>query len=290
MARGRLRVYLGAAPGVGKTHAMLEEGQRRAGRGADVVIGVLDATGRPLVETLADDWSGRRLEGQAALPSWTSRRCAARRPQVVLVDNLAHRVDEQTGRWDAVDELLADGIDVITTVNISNLESMGDIVATIIGSSPSETVPDSVVRAADQIELVDMSPEALASPARPRARLPTRPNRHRAGQSVSSGGARQTAPADPAVARRSGRGTARTTAWPTSPTRPAAFASGWSSPSAARVVTISCGARHGSPVARAPTWSACTSSVRAVARPRPRAPARLARRARRRLPRDHRRR
>jgi two-component system, OmpR family, sensor histidine kinase KdpD len=155
-------VYLGAAPGVGKTHAMLEEGQRRAGRGADVVIGVLDATGRPLVETLADTLERSPcLEGQGGVAELDVASLRQRRPQVVLVDNLAHRVDEQTGRWDAVDELLADGIDVITTVNISNLESMGDIVATIIGSSPSETVPDSVVRAADQIELVDMSPEAL---------------------------------------------------------------------------------------------------------------------------------
>jgi two-component system sensor histidine kinase KdpD len=162
MARGRFRVYLGAAPGVGKTHAMLEEGQRRAGRGADVVIGVLDATGRTLVETLADTLErSPTLEGQGGVAELDVASLRQRRPQVVLVDNLAHRVDEHTGRWDAVDELLADGIDVITTVNISNLESMGDVVATIIGSSPSETVPDSVVRAADQIELVDMSPEAL---------------------------------------------------------------------------------------------------------------------------------
>ncbi|MEY2522246.1 MAG: two-component system, OmpR family, sensor histidine kinase KdpD, partial [Ilumatobacteraceae bacterium] len=162
MARGRLRVYLGAAPGVGKTHAMLEEGQRRSGRGADVVIGVLDATGRPFVETLAETLErSPTLKGQGGVAELDVASLRQRRPQVVLVDNLAHRLDEHTGRWDAVEELLSDGIDVITTVNISNLESMGDIVATIIGSSPSETVPDSVVRAADQIELVDMSPEAL---------------------------------------------------------------------------------------------------------------------------------
>jgi two-component system sensor histidine kinase KdpD len=155
-------VYLGAAPGVGKTHAMLEEGQRRSGRGADVVIGVLDATGRPFVETLAETLErSPTLKGQGGVAELDVASLRQRRPQVVLVDNLAHRLDEHTGRWDAVEELLSDGIDVITTVNISNLESMGDIVATIIGSSPSETVPDSVVRAADQIELVDMSPEAL---------------------------------------------------------------------------------------------------------------------------------
>ena len=155
-------MYLGAAPGVGKSHAMVEEGLRRAGRGADVVIGILDDTGRESVEKLAacleraptkdgDDGSSE-LDVDALL---------ARGPKVVLVDSLAHRVDAQTGRWDAVEQLLAAGIDVITTVNISNLESMGDVVATITGSPSEETVPDSVVRAADQIELVDMSPEAL---------------------------------------------------------------------------------------------------------------------------------
>ena len=155
-------MYLGAAPGVGKTHAMLEEGQRRAGRGGDVVIGVLDVTGRPLVDTLAETLErSPTLDDRSGVAELDIESLRKRRPQVVLVDNLAHRVDEQTGRWDSVEELLAEGIDVITTVNISNLESMGDIVATIIGSPSSERVPDSVVRAADQIELVDMSPEAL---------------------------------------------------------------------------------------------------------------------------------
>ena len=155
-------MYLGAAPGVGKTHAMLEEGQRRAGRGADVVIGVLDITGRPLVDTLAETLErSPTLDGRGGVAELDVKSLRKRRPQVVLVDNLAHRIDEHIGRWDSVEELLADGIDVITTVNISNLESMGDVVATIIGSPTSETVPDSVVRSADQIELVDMSPEAL---------------------------------------------------------------------------------------------------------------------------------
>src|SRR3954451_20788644 len=162
MARGRLRVYLGAAPGVGKSHAMVEEGVRRADRGADGVIGILEVTGRQTVEalarclerapTLSGNDGGNELDLDALLE---------RRPKVVLVDNLAHRVDAHTGRWDAVEKLLGEGIDVITTVNISNLESMGDVVATIPASPADETVPDSVVRAADQIELVDMSPEAL---------------------------------------------------------------------------------------------------------------------------------
>ena len=174
MARGRLRVYLGAAPGVGKTHAMLEEGVRRAGRGAAVVIGVLDDTGRKGIATLAAGLEstpatqgpatqGLASDGRDRAAELDVKALRERRPEVVLVDDLAHRIDEHRGRWDDVEELLADGIDVITTVNISNLESMHDIVAAITGSPSSETVPDSVVRGADQIELVDMSPEALRS-------------------------------------------------------------------------------------------------------------------------------
>ena len=155
-------MYLGAAPGVGKTHAMLEEGIRRAGRGADVVVGILDDTGRHGISVLAAGLPHSPTtvghDGGAELDVTVLRQ---RHPKVVLVDNLAHRVDEHHGRWDEVEELLTDGIDVITTVNISNLESMGDIVASVTGTASAETVPDSVVSAADQIELVDMSPEAL---------------------------------------------------------------------------------------------------------------------------------
>jgi two-component system sensor histidine kinase KdpD len=160
-------VYLGAAPGVGKTHAMLEEGVRRASRGADVVIGLLDDTGRAgtgregIAVLAADLERAPTTQGPRGVPELDVDALRERRPHVVLVDDLAHRVDDQCGRWDAVEELLAEGIDVITTVNISNLESMGDIVAAITGAPSAETVPDSVVRAADQIELVDMSPEAL---------------------------------------------------------------------------------------------------------------------------------
>ena len=155
-------MYLGAAPGVGKTHAMLEEGVRRAGRGADVVVGILDDTGRHGISALAAGLPHEStLVGQDGGAELDVTVLLERHPKVVLVDNLAHRVDEGRGRWDDVEELLAHGIDVITTVNISNLESMGDVVASVTGSASAETVPDSVVRAADQIELVDMSPEAL---------------------------------------------------------------------------------------------------------------------------------
>ena len=155
-------MYLGAAPGVGKTHAMLEEGIRRAGRGADVVVGILDDTSRHGISALAAGLPHEStLVGHDGAAELDVSVLLQRHPKVVLVDNLAHRVDERHGRWDDVEELLADGIDVITTVNISNLESMGDVVSSVTGTASAETVPDSVVRAADQIELVDMSPEAL---------------------------------------------------------------------------------------------------------------------------------
>ena len=107
-------------------------------------------------------WSGHQTApGRDGVAELDTAALLQRHPQVVLVDDLAHRVNDQCGRWDAVEDLLAAGIDVITTVNISNLESMGDVVAAITGTAATETVPDSVVRGADQIELVDMSPEAL---------------------------------------------------------------------------------------------------------------------------------
>jgi two-component system sensor histidine kinase KdpD len=166
--RGRLRVYLGAAPGVGKTFKMLEEGHRRRERGTDVVVGFVEAHGRPLTEALMD--------GLEVLPRTTiSYRGAefsemdldavlARHPQVALVDELAHTNVpgcRNEKRWQDVDELLDAGVTVITTVNIQHLESLNDVVAEITGVPQRETVPDEVVRRADQIELVDMTPEAL---------------------------------------------------------------------------------------------------------------------------------
>ena len=166
--RGRLRVYLGAAPGVGKTYDMLGEGQRRAGRGTDVVIAFVEDYGRPLTRRMA--------EGLEQVPRRTVlyRGCSftemdvdavlARQPQVALVDELAHTNipdSRHDKRWQDVEELLQAGIDVISTVNIQHLESLNDVVEHITGVRQRETVPDDVVRAADQIELVDMSAEAL---------------------------------------------------------------------------------------------------------------------------------
>ncbi len=168
MARGSLRIYLGAAPGVGKTFAMLDEGWRRKERGTDVVVAFVETHGRRRTAEQLRDLEvvpRRRIEHRGAwFDEMDLDAVLARRPQVALVDELAHtnvpgcRNDK---RWQDVEELLAAGIDVISTVNIQHLESVNDVVTEITGIQQQETVPDGVVRAADQIELVDMAPEAL---------------------------------------------------------------------------------------------------------------------------------
>jgi two-component system, OmpR family, sensor histidine kinase KdpD len=166
---GPFRIYLGAAPGVGKTYGMLSEGQRRRRRGADVVAGFAESYGRPHTEELinglevvprkAVDYRGRRLE-EMDLDA-----VLRRRPEVVLVDELAHTNVPGSGRhekrWQDVLDILGAGISVITTVNIQHLESIGDEVEQMTGAKVRERVPDWVVRKADQIELVDSSPEQL---------------------------------------------------------------------------------------------------------------------------------
>lgn len=166
--RGTLRVFLGAAPGVGKTYAMLDEAHRRAERGLDVVVGLVETHGRA--------GTAAQLVGLEVLPRATLEHrgatfteldvdaVIARRPQLVLVDELAHTNvpgSRHAKRWQDVEDLLAAGIDVVTTVNVQHLESLNDVVTAITGVRQQETVPDDVVRRADQVELVDMSPEAL---------------------------------------------------------------------------------------------------------------------------------
>jgi len=166
--RGELRIYLGAAPGVGKTYAMLGEAHRRLERGTDVVAAVVETHGRAKTAELLDgievipprhiDYRGTRfaeLDVDAVLK---------RHPQVVLVDELAHTNtpgSKNPKRWQDVDEILDAGITVISTVNVQHLESLNDVVTQITGIEQQEKVPDEVVRAADQIELVDITPEAL---------------------------------------------------------------------------------------------------------------------------------
>jgi two-component system, OmpR family, sensor histidine kinase KdpD len=165
---GKLRIYLGAAAGVGKTYTMLEEGNRRRDRGTDVVIGLVETHGRvntaaqirdlPVVARRLISYRGGTLEEMDV------DAVLARDPAVALVDELAHTNvpgSRNAKRWQDVTELLEAGIDVISTLNIQHLASLNDVVEQITGVRQAETVPDAVVRAAEQIELIDMTPEAL---------------------------------------------------------------------------------------------------------------------------------
>src|SRR4029450_8847056 len=168
MGAGQLRVYFGAAPGVGKTYKMLEEGHRRLGRGTDVVIGFVETHGRQRIAEL--------MEGLEVIPRTTVTdrgttleemdllAVLARRPEVALIDDLGHTNASGSShekRWQDIQELLDAGITVITTLNVQHLESLNDVVYDITGVRQRETVPDAVVRQSAQIELVDMTPEAL---------------------------------------------------------------------------------------------------------------------------------
>ncbi|MEV7892066.1 sensor histidine kinase KdpD [Streptomyces sp. NPDC002817] len=168
MARGKLRIYLGAAPGVGKTYAMLSEAHRRVERGTDCVVAFVEHHDRPRTEVMLHGLERvprKDLEYRdAVFTEMDVDAVLKQRPAVALVDELAHTNvpgSRNPKRWQDVEELLDAGIDVVTTVNIQHLESLGDVVESITGVRQRETVPDEVVRRADQIELVDMSPQAL---------------------------------------------------------------------------------------------------------------------------------
>ncbi|MFR9767279.1 ATP-binding protein [Nocardia sp. SC052] len=168
MKRGQLRIYLGAAPGVGKTYAMLGEAHRRLERGRDVVAAVVETHGREKTAELLDGIERippKLIEYRGSTYQEVDVEAVLRRaPAVVLVDELAHtNVPGSTHekRWQDVAQLLDAGIDVISTVNVQHLESLNDVVEQITGIQQRETVPDAVVRGADQVELVDITPEAL---------------------------------------------------------------------------------------------------------------------------------
>src|ERR1051326_1359946 len=166
--RGKLKIFFGATAGVGKTYAMLEATHARRKEGVDVVVGWVDTPGRAETEALlaglevlprrAVAYRGRTLEAfdlDAAL---------ARHPALILVDELAHTNapgSPHAKRWKAVEELLDAGIDVYTTVNVQHLESLNDVVAQITGVLVRETVPDSILDQADELKLVDVTPEDL---------------------------------------------------------------------------------------------------------------------------------
>lgn len=168
MSPARLRVYLGAAPGVGKTFAMLEQAREWATQGRDVAVGLVETHGRAATAAL--------VSGLEVIPRRVSRHrgvelqemdvdaILARHPEVVLVDELAHSNapgSANAKRWQDVRQLLDAGIEVLSTVNVQHLESLSDVVAAITGVRQQETVPDDVVRGAERVELVDLDPSAL---------------------------------------------------------------------------------------------------------------------------------
>ncbi len=166
---GRFRVYLGAAAGVGKTCAMLDEGWRRFQRGADVVVGFVETHKRPYtLEQIRDLPVVPRRQVEYRDAPWEEMdldAVLARKPEVALIDELAHTNVPGSGRhakrWEDVLEILDAGIAVITTVNVQHVESLADAVERITGVSVRERVPDWVVRRADQIELIDSSADQL---------------------------------------------------------------------------------------------------------------------------------
>jgi two-component system, OmpR family, sensor histidine kinase KdpD len=168
-AAGHFRIYLGAAAGVGKTYAMLSEGRRRKERGTDVVIGYVDSHERRLTEEMADGLEvvpRKIVEYRGTqLTEMDTDAVLRRHPKVALIDELAHTNVPGSGghekRWQDVMDILAAGIDIITTVNIQHIESIADEVEQVTGAKVRERVPDWVVRKANQIELVDSSPEQL---------------------------------------------------------------------------------------------------------------------------------
>lgn len=166
--RGALRVFLGAAPGVGKTYEMLEEARAKAAEGVDVVAAVIHTHGRAATEAMT--------QGLEHIPERTVTyrgtqlheldvdAVIARAPQIALVDEMAHSNapgSRNAKRWIDIEEIRSAGIEVWTTINIQHLESLNDVVAQITGVIQHETVPDEAVRAADEIELVDIAPQAL---------------------------------------------------------------------------------------------------------------------------------
>ncbi|TFC59682.1 MULTISPECIES: ATP-binding protein [unclassified Cryobacterium] len=168
MKRGRLRVLLGAAPGVGKTYSMLEEGRRLQGEGGDVVVAIVETHGRAATALLAEGLEvvPRMLVQHRGiqLSELDLAAVLARRPEIALVDELAHTNapgSVNPKRYLDVEAMLAAGIDVISTVNIQHIESLNDVVQQITGVPQRETLPDAVLRAADQVEVVDLAPQAL---------------------------------------------------------------------------------------------------------------------------------
>jgi len=166
--RGKLKIYLGAAPGVGKTYTMLKDAKAMLTQGSDVVIGIIEAHGRKDIEVLSQelesiprlmiDYKGRQLN------EFNIDATLLRDPAVVLLDEMAHtnvQGSRHNKRWQDIKELLDRGIDVYTTLNVQHIESLNDVVSRIISARIQETIPDSILDMADTIELIDLPPEDL---------------------------------------------------------------------------------------------------------------------------------
>src|SRR5579862_2645133 len=166
--RGKLKLFFGASPGVGKTYAMLEAAQQRRKEGVDVVVGIVETHGRAETAALLKDLEvlpRRGLEYKGVtLEEFDLDAALARKPQLVLVDELAHTNAEglrHDKRWQDVQELLEAGIDVYTTLNVQLVESLNDVIGQITSIVVHETIPDSVLERAHDFELVDITPEEL---------------------------------------------------------------------------------------------------------------------------------
>lgn len=167
-AGGRLKVFLGYAPGVGKSYALLDESTRRKKRGQDIVIGSLDSHGRPAVDELLAEFEHipkKKLDYRGTIiEEMDTDAILARRPEIVIIDDLAHTnapgsLNEK--RWQDVRDILDAGISVSTTMNVYSLESLNDLVNEITGVRITETVPDQILAAAEEVEMVDLTPRAL---------------------------------------------------------------------------------------------------------------------------------
>jgi two-component system sensor histidine kinase KdpD len=166
--KGKLKVFLGAAPGVGKTYAMLRAAARRKQDGRDVVIGLVETHGRKETESLILDLEVIPRQTMTyrgkVFQEMDIDALLARKPELALVDEMAHTNIEgsrHAKRYQDIEELLANGIDVYTTLNIQHLESLNDIVQRITRVKVQETLPDSALKLADEIELIDLPPEEL---------------------------------------------------------------------------------------------------------------------------------
>ena len=170
-ARGRLKIFFGASPGVGKTYAMLAEARRLREQGVDIVVGVVETHGRQETARLTADLEvlpRKRVEYRGhALEEFDLDGALKRKPAILLVDELAHTNapgSRHPKRCQDVDELLASGIDVYSTVNVQHIESLNDVVGGITGVKVRETLPDRIFDQADEVVLVDLPRRPAATP------------------------------------------------------------------------------------------------------------------------------